>query len=582
MIDLAVRALRLLRSNPRLFARRLAMVARDPYRGVRALSITRRRREAVQRSYDLWVRESADLPQPQPSEDGPLLSVILPVFETEGPLLEAAIRSVADQTYSNWELCIADDASRGPQVRETLERHARRDCRIRVAYRTERGHISAASNTALSLAGGEFVLLLDHDDVLAPEALACVAAAAQQDAEVDFVYSDEDKMDAGGRRVEPFFKPAWSPTLLTSCNYVTHLAAIRRSLALEVGGFRDDMVGSQDHDLFLRVAERARRVAHIPRILYHWRMAAGSTAGGSVAKPYAVEAARRAVRETVERRGLAARVEETHLNGIFAVRRQIRPRAAVSLIVGGRGKEWRSLLEMKGVDVCDVAFLCGRQDLPRGLVVVPDVGALRGDYLLWIDAASRPAGAQSVTSMLEHLEDRQVAVAGGTTRLPDGTVLQAGIAIGDGGQPEYAYAGLPALPQPNFYLNLKDLPREVSAVSVACCAMRRETWERLGGWDPVLPPPLAMCDLCLRARQGRYSAIYMPPARFIRRRLLPPLPSVLEQRWAWRDFQDPFWNPNMNPGSPDGLPFRVDTFPRSRTLLIPAPERSPPRPTSSP
>jgi glycosyltransferase involved in cell wall biosynthesis len=219
----------------------------------------------------------------------------MPVHNPPETVLDEAIASVLVQTYPHWECCIADDASTEPHVRIVLERYVALDPRVRVVYRPQSGHIAAASNSALDLARGEFVVLLDHDDRLAPEALGAIAEVVAGEPLVDLIYSDEDKLDPAGRRVTPFFKPAWSPALLLSCNYVTHLAAARRELVAEVGGFRTETVGSQDHDLFLRLGERARAVAHIPRILYSWRMVAGSTAAASSAKPYTVVAARRAL-----------------------------------------------------------------------------------------------------------------------------------------------------------------------------------------------------------------------------------------------------------------------------------------------
>jgi glycosyltransferase involved in cell wall biosynthesis len=212
----------------------------------------------------------------------------MPVHDPPARLLSAAIESVLAQTYPHWELCTTDDASSKPWVREILEQYAAADPRIKVIYREKSGHIATASNDALARATGEFIVPLDHDDLLARDALLELARVVDTCPTVDFLYSDEDKLEPNGTRVEPFFKPAWSPTLLTSCNYITHLAALRRSLVLDVGGFRSETVGSQDHDLFLRIAERAQAVAHIPLVLYSWRKSRASAASSSTAKPYAI------------------------------------------------------------------------------------------------------------------------------------------------------------------------------------------------------------------------------------------------------------------------------------------------------
>ncbi len=555
------RALRLLSINPHLFARRVAafvsMFMSDPAASAGAVRAIRKRRVEIERGYQVWLAEWAASP-PASVGSGPLLSIIMPVYNTDERLLEETIQSVRRQTYAQWELCIADDASTVPGIRPLLEDHEQTDSRIRVSYRRTTGHISAASNSALALARGEFVVLLDHDDLLAPEALAAIARVAHEDWRIDFIYSDEDKIDEQGRRSQPFFKPAWSPTLLSTCNYITHLTAIRRSLVLDVGGFRDEMVGSQDHDLFLRVTERARMIAHIPNVLYSWRMTADSTSRTPTAKPYALSAAKRALEDAVGRRGLSSVVSETHLSGIFHLRRRLPRPTRVSLIVLGHGDNWRETFGYTELDVCDVVALDGAQTAPAAnqIPVVADIDAGTGDYLVFLDASSRPGSVESITSMLEHLQDDRTAITGGTTRRPNGVILQAGISMGDLGQPCYAYAGLSMLPQPNFYLNLKDLLHEVAAIYTGCCAMRRETWRRLKGWHDDLPPVLAMSDLCLRALRDGYDIIYTPLALFECSDELAGIPSVRLFDWAWGEFHDPFWNPNMNPSSADGLPFR--------------------------
>jgi len=265
----------------------------------------------------------------------------MPVYNTEPMALSEAIESVLASTYANWELCIADDASTSRHIKPLLAEYARSDGRVRIVWRDRQGHISAASNSAIEEATGEFVVLLDHDDRLTPDALREVARVVRDHPEVDFIYSDEDKLDFSGDRIEPFFKPAWSPTLLTSGNYITHLAAMRRTLVIEVGGFRDVTVGSQDHDLFLRVMERSRAVAHIPTVLYSWRKSATSTAVGTGAKQYAIEASRVALQEAIDRRGLAAHLQPSQLNGLFSVRYSLRTSPRISIVVVGESAYWK-------------------------------------------------------------------------------------------------------------------------------------------------------------------------------------------------------------------------------------------------
>src|SRR4051812_3551677 len=243
-------------------------------------------------------------------------SVLLPVHDPPEEFLARAIGSVREQLYPDWELCIADDASTSPRVRRLLEEAAKEDSRIRVTFREQTGHISVASNSALALATGDFVVSLDHDDELAEHALFLLASAAA-DADADLLYTDEDKIDERGRLSSPFFKPDWNPDLLLSQNYVGHLCAIRRSLLLDIGGFREGFEGSQDYDLILRAASRTTRIRHLPFVAYHWRSIAGSTARDVGAKPYVDAAAQRALEEHV---GASARVEPGPLPTTYRVR----------------------------------------------------------------------------------------------------------------------------------------------------------------------------------------------------------------------------------------------------------------------
>ena len=240
----------------------------------------------------------------------PVISVVMPVYETPERLLREAIDSVLHQAYDRWELCIADDSSTSPHVKEVLDEYALADSRLKVIRLPEQSGIAKASNAALEQATGEFVALLDHDDLLRPHALLMVASAINDHPEAVFVYSDEDKVDDRGERFVPNFKPDWNPALLLSQNYLCHLSVFRRDRALAVGGFRTGFDGSQDWDLFLRLTQGLDPISivHIPHVLYHWRAAEGSTAKSGGAKPYALEAGARAVADHLEAVGAEAEV----------------------------------------------------------------------------------------------------------------------------------------------------------------------------------------------------------------------------------------------------------------------------------
>jgi len=276
----------------------------------------------------------------------PLISIVMPTYNTNAVELSSAIQSVMDQTYSNWELCIADDCSSAQHVRETLDHFARIDSRTKVTYRTERGGISRASNTAWDLASGDYICFLDHDDTLSPNALAFVCEALNNAPEAGLLYSDEDKIDRHNRRFDPFFKPDWSPDLLRSENYICHLLVLRRDLADRIGKFNPEFDGSQDYDLILRASETADRIEHIPKVLYHWRASENSTAATIDNKQYAIDAARRALQESCARTGDSSSIEPSKI-GRWRARYPVPSGTRVSIIIasGGRVDALRENLE---------------------------------------------------------------------------------------------------------------------------------------------------------------------------------------------------------------------------------------------
>src|ERR687893_3144283 len=269
----------------------------------------------------------------------PRFSVVTPVYDPPVDVLRATIRSVTEQTFTDWQLVLVDDLSPTSAVLETLDEAAAADPRITVVRRATNGGIVAASNDALAAATGEFVALLDHDDELHPDALRLVDEALRARPEADYAYADEDKIDEHGRRTGPFYKPDWSPERLRTQMYTCHLSVLRRSLVEEVGGFDADFEGSQDWDLVLRVTERAREVVHVPHVLYHWRLLATSTAaGGEAAKPYAYEAGTRALQAHCERIGLPATVErDLEFGGVYHLHPVLTEQPSVSIVIPTNG-----------------------------------------------------------------------------------------------------------------------------------------------------------------------------------------------------------------------------------------------------
>ena len=322
-------------------------------------------------------------------QDHPLFSIVTPVYDTPLDVLRETISSVERQTCTDWELILVDDNSPEERVREVLREAAERDPRIRVIERATNGHIVEASNDGVAAARGEFIALLDHDDLLTPRALERMQQAIDLEPEVDYLYSDEDKVDAAGGRYSAFRKPSWSPERLRGQMYTSHLSVLRTSLVREVGGFRPGYDGSQDHDLALRVTERARAVVHVPQVLYHWRVVPGSAAGDAEAKPYAWDAGRRAVQDQLDRLGLSGTVGFGQRPGTYTITRGLDKDVRISVVIPTRGDQgvvWgqrrhfvveavRSLLEKGGWENLEIVVVFDAGTPDAVLDELADLGA---------------------------------------------------------------------------------------------------------------------------------------------------------------------------------------------------------------
>ena len=382
----------------------------------------------------------------------PLLSIVVPTYETPARLLRACLDSVLTQTYDRWELCVADDGSRSPDVRRVLDEYARRDSRVKVKLLGENGGIARASNAALDLAAGEYVGFLDHDDVLAPFALAEVVIHLNERPETDVLYSDEDRLDMQGRRVMPFFKPAWSPELLRSVNYVCHFLVVRRALLEAVGRLRTGFDGSQDYDLILRLAERTDKVEHIARILYHWRATPTSAAQRIANKPTASDAGMRALREHLARSGEAGTVEApepTH----YRVRYRVNGTPTVSIVVAsGGGSEERlerfaqSLVDTTAYRHFELLVMNnGRPAAARlpvdarvrrlsctggsGALRNAGAAAARGDFLLFVHDDLEVVDAAWLEELLGEAQRTAIGAVGAKLLHPDATLQHAGLVV---------------------------------------------------------------------------------------------------------------------------------------------------------
>ena len=449
----------------------------------------------------------------------PKISIIVPVFNTPKPYLMDMVESVVNQTYDNWELCIADGFSEKGYIHEILEDYSRRDRRINVKYLKSNKGISSNSNEALLLSTGEYIALLDHDDKLPPFALHKVVEAINEYPDVDFIYTDEDKITKTGKfRFDPHFKPEWSPDTLRSHNYITHLTLIRKDLLEKIGYFREDCDGSQDYDLFLRATEKATKIIHIPSILYHWRSFHDSSAGNPNAKLYAYQSAKRALKSHLDRIGMEdGRVEDGSYQGTYRIEYKLDRYPKLSIIVAHAGKNSDLMRCLASIfqeysykqtetivvvndetDVLTVDFSSFdmltkghiqtlQSEEPQNLAAKYNLGASHasGEILLFLDSLIEAINYDCVENLLRHAVRGGVGVVGGKIFFPDDTIKHAGIYIGKDGTLNDFHRYY--LKKSKGYMNRLGIVQNVSAVNGACLMIRKEIFEEISGFDRKLP-----------------------------------------------------------------------------------------------
>ena len=527
----------------------------------------------------------------------PLISVIVPVYNPPKEFLVRCLESVFAQTYPHWELCIADDASSKPYVKEVLEAFRARDKeRVKVVYRQTNGHICVASNDALSLAKGEFVALVDHDDELDKNALLEVVKLLNEHPQADMIYTDEDKIAPNGRYIEPYFKPDWAPEFFLGQMYTCHLGVYRRKLVEEIGGFRKGFEGAQDYDLVLRLTEKTSHIYHIPKVLYHWRMHGESTAQSQAAKDYAFEAGFRAVKEALARRKEGGYAEMV-MPGRHLVHYPLKGKPFISIIIPSKDlpevvdkclrsifdktqyvnfevlivdngsqqeKTWQLYekwqREFKGrfrVEPYDIPFNFSK-------LVNYGVGQAKGELILLLNNDTELIGPTNwLEEMGGYAQREEIGCVGAVLLYPDNTIQHAGVILGIRGDPKcpgvagHAFKYLPA-EHPGYFDRLK-VVSNYAAVTGACLMVRRSLWEKVNGFDETLAVAFNDIDFCLRLLKAGYRHVVLPQVRLYhyesksrgyedtkekQMRFRKEI-EIMRARWAEILDNDPYYNPNL-------------------------------------
>jgi glycosyltransferase involved in cell wall biosynthesis len=545
-------------SKPKVFLKRLAKKNKHVYRAAR------RAKRLIRPGSAPANLEIYDFRKYYPSPDElakqkkdyrnfklqPKISVIVPTYNTNIRFLKECMDSVIAQSYPNWELCIADDASPKAGVVQKIKQYAEQDQRIKLVERKHNGHISLASNSAIKIAGGEYLALLDHDDVLWPNALYEIVKIINSNPEADFIYTDEDKIDEAGRiHSYPFFKPDWSPEFLESCNYITHFACIRKSAVDRVGGFRKGYEGAQDWDLFIRVSETTSKIRHIPKVLYSWRVHEASTAQDTDAKPYVYEAQKKLLQDHVARIGAKGSVHQGLIWQHSIIDYEVEGLPGVTVVVyGGQADDATArLMKNSGYPSDSVRIETLAKLTPGALAGLLKVD--KSDYFVLLPAETAKISDKWLYKFIADSQRRGIGIVGGRLLSPDGqTLYSAGLGIGLG---KYYLPLLNGEPiEDNHYMRALHgkSRRNVLAVE-APLIVGREVLERID--LDRLEQDYLITDLCLTAVAGGFRCVYSPyiasslhSGSAAGQELQPKAAASFRKKWAGYIEYDPFVNPN--------------------------------------
>lgn len=487
------------------------------------------------------------------------ISVVVPLYNTKEKFLREMIESVCAQTYGNWELCLADASpsfiqgdfsaekrdgssrrSKATKLTEIVREYQEKDERIRYQILGDNSGIAENTNRAIRMATGEFIGFLDHDDLLEPDALFEVAQAIHKDARVDMVYTDEDKINRKGtRHLTPNMKPDFNLDLLRSNNYICHFLAVRKSIIKKTGGFRREFDGAQDYDFILRCTEEAKKIAHVHKVLYHWRTHEGSTSDNPDSKMYAFEAGKRAVAEHLKRLGIEATVEDTADLGYYRVRYALQGNPCVSILIPNRNEKETLEKCLKSIwdkteyenyeilvvennstqeEIFDyykeidgknhVRVLYWEREFNFSAINNFAVSQARGDYYLLLNNDTEVITRGWMKELLSNCQRSEVGMVGAKLYFPDNTVQSAGTIIGMGGLADHAFVNMPR--KQAGYMHRASIQMNLSGVTAACAMVKKEVYEEVGGLEEELTVAFNDVDLGLKIVTAGYLIVFDP------------------------------------------------------------------------
>lgn len=496
--------------------------------------------------YDKWFRSRCltEIQREQQKsrrwETEPKISIAVPVYRTPEVFLRQMMESVQKQTYENWELCLADGSGEDHEPERIIREYQKADPRIRYVRLEKNEGIAGNTNAALAMAHGDYAALFDHDDLLTEDALYEVAQAIEEKGGPDLIYTDEDKVSADLKEYfQPNFKPDFNLDLLRANNYICHLLVVKKELLERVGGQREDYDGAQDYDFIFRCVERAEKIVHIPKVLYHWRVHKASTADNPFGKDYALEAGKRAIEAHLKRNGLPAEVSMLNYRGFYRVKYKVTGEPLVSIIIPNKDEKetlerclesiqknstYRNyeIIIVENNSTKEETFAYYRRiDGKDGIRVIywkqefnysaiNNFGArhAKGDYFILLNNDVTVITPDWMEEFLGHCQRREVGIVGARLYFPDDTIQHAGIVMGIGGCAGSMFVGMKR--SMTGYMHRAVLQQNMSAVTAACLMMKREVFEQIQGLDEKLVVAFNDVDFCLRAGKAGWLVVYDP------------------------------------------------------------------------
>lgn len=538
--------------------------------------------------YNEWLKYGEAGGEYEELKYRPLFSVLIPVYNVKGKYLRECLDSVLKQEYDNYEICVVDDASTSRETLGVLKEYEGNE-KIKIKYRKQNGHISRATNDALAMASGEYIVLMDNDDLLSENALYEVAKVLDNDKKIDMVYSDEDKITERGRRCDPNFKSDWAPDSLLSSNYISHLGVLRKSIVDKIGGFRVGFEGAQDYDLYLRFTEQTDRIHHIPKVLYHWRMVKGSTAVTMENKDYALERGRLALEDALKRRGIKGEAKIADNCPYYYIEYKIDIEPKVSIIVPMKDKAEmtrkclesvyektdysnyevivvdNNSVEKESFELFDEYkkrfnnFKVLKADYEFNYAKINNMAVKKseGDYLVLLNNDIEVISSNWLGMMVGYAMQKHIGAVGAKLLYPDGTVQHAGVVLGLG-VASHVFCGEEG--EKVSWGGRLSVPFDYSAVTAACLVVSKKKWNEVGGMEEELKVAYNDVDFNLKLLEKGYYNVVLPMIKLYhyesksrgkddspeKKKRFDDEQDFMRKKWKNRIENDEFYNPNYS------------------------------------